>query len=229
MTNSDISDLHGIYAAPLRWHAETGTLGRSVYDEESGERETIEIELGSAAARFVMDLATRERGYGLIRAGVYDMHLSPVGTPTPEWPGDDYKPAVGCWVWNPPFGELRLETNQATFMRAVSELWDRARTFKEAADGLQPVVHFVDRRERFYKQIGKTFMLPMIDIIGWVPRDKVPTFASRPPTVQAPAALDSQVRFALLGAPKPPRGKAGEPAKRGSLNDPLDDENPEDL
>jgi hypothetical protein len=230
MPTTDISDLHGVYATPLRWNAETGVLGYGAYDEVTGERQILEIELGSSTAKFVMDLATRERGYGLIRSGLYDMRLSPVGAPAPEWPGDDdYKPAIGCWLWNPPLGELRLESNQATLLRAVSELWDRARTFKETADGLQPVVHFTDRRERFYRQIGKTFIAPVIDIIGWLPRDKIPPFAMRAPTVKAPAALDSQVRFALLGAPKQTRGKSSGPAKPGSLDDILDDEVPENL
>jgi hypothetical protein len=67
----------------------------------------------------------------------------------------------------------------------------------------------------------------VIDIIGWLPRDKVPPFAMRAPTVTAPAALDSQVRFALLGTPKQTRGKSSEAAKPGSLGDILDDEIPE--
>ena len=227
---SDIAGLHGVYAVPLRWNAETGSLGYSVFDEATGEREIIPIELGSPQARFVMDLATRERGYGLIRSGVYDMRLSPVGAAPPEWPGDDdYKPAIGCWVWNQPLGELRLESNQSTLLKTVVDLWDRARTFTESSQGMQPVVHFADRRERVYRQIGKGFWAPVIDIIGWVPRDKVPTFAAREPTVKAPLALDAQVQFTLLGAPKQARSKSGGPAKRGSHNDFLDDEIPKSL
>jgi hypothetical protein len=240
---SDISDLHGVFATTIRWNAETGTLGYSAYDETTGEREIIEIELGSPMAKFVMDYATRERGYGLIRQGVYDMRLSPVGSPAPDWPGDDYKPAIGCWLWNPLLSELRLESNQTTVVRAISALWDRARTL---AEGLQPLIHFTDRREQFYRRIGKTFWAPVIDLIIGVPRDKVPAFALREPTVTAPLALDNQVRFALLGAPerdietrdhesldrnhpKQPRSKSRGPAKRGSLNDFLDDDIPEDL
>ena len=84
---SDLSDLHGIFPNSLRWNAETGILGIAVYNAETGERELQEILLGSAAATFVMDLATRERGYGLIKVGVYDMRLTPVGSPAPPWPG----------------------------------------------------------------------------------------------------------------------------------------------
>src|SRR5215475_8669749 len=123
---SYISDLHGVYAVPIRWNAEGGVLGYSCYNEATGERDIQEIELGSAAAKFVMDYATRERGYGLIRKGIYDMRLTPVGSPAPEWPDDDdYKPAIGCWLWNPILNEMRLETNGAIFRGAVSAVWDR--------------------------------------------------------------------------------------------------------
>ena len=54
----------------LRWNAESGFLAVSAFNGETGERELQQIELGQAAT-FVMDLATRERGYGLIKSGVY--------------------------------------------------------------------------------------------------------------------------------------------------------------
>jgi hypothetical protein len=219
---NDISDLHGVFPAPLRWNAELGFLGYGVFDETTGERTIQEIELGSEAARFVMDLLSRERGYGCIRQGLYDMRLTPVGTPAPDWPHDpDYRPAIGCWLWNPILGELRLESNQSNLLRAVSGIWDRCRSFKEAADGLQPVVHFVDRFERKYPALRKIFWVPVINIIGWVPRDKVPPFAVRPPTVKAPLALDSQVRFALLGSPREAK------KDRDTLDNFLDDAIPE--
>src|SRR5262249_29928235 len=195
---TDISDLHGIYPSPLRWNAEAGVLGRGVFDEATGEHTIEMIELGSGEAEFVLDLATRERGYGLIRAGVYDMRLSPVGVAAPEWPGDEFKPAIGCWLWNSLLGEVRLESNQSTLVRVVSAVWDRCRTFKEAATGLQPAIHFVDRVEHHYKSIGKSFWAPVINVIGWVERGEVPALAVRAPTVKPPLPLDSQVRFALL-------------------------------
>ena len=106
---SDLSDLHGIYPSSLRWNAESGFLAVSAFNGEAGERELQPIELGQAAT-FVLDLATRERGYGLIKSGVYDMKLSPVGSPPPPWPeNEEYKPALGCWMWTPTFGELRLD------------------------------------------------------------------------------------------------------------------------
>jgi hypothetical protein len=97
---SDLSDLHGIYPTSLRWNAESGFLAVSAFNGETGERELRQIELGQAAT-FVLDLATRERGYGLIKSGVYDMKLSPVGRPPPPWPeNEDYKPALSCRMWN---------------------------------------------------------------------------------------------------------------------------------
>ena len=64
---SDLSDLHGVFPTSLRWNAETGFLGVSAFNAETGERELREIELGKTAT-FVLDLATRERGYGLIKS-----------------------------------------------------------------------------------------------------------------------------------------------------------------
>ena len=60
---SDLSDLHGIFPTSLRWNAESGFLAVSAFNGETGERELQPIELGQAAT-FVLDLATRERGYG---------------------------------------------------------------------------------------------------------------------------------------------------------------------
>jgi hypothetical protein len=231
---TDIQDLRGVYPTPVRWSAETGQLGYSTFDPAAGERSIEVIELGSQTAKFVMDLATRERGYGLIRAGHYEMRFSPVNSPPPPWPGDDdFKPAIGCWLWNPPLGELRLETNATLFRTAVSSLWDHCRTFAEAAQGLQPVIHFVDRQERLIKSIGKVFLAPVVTVIGWVPREKCPTFVLREPTVKPPLAIDSQLMHALLEhlhreEPKPARGKTktGAALKRGSLDELLNDEIP---
>ena len=79
---SDLSDLHGVYPISIRWNAESGFLAVAVFNAESGERELQQIELGQAAT-FVLDLATRERGYGLIKTGTYEMKLTPVGSPPP--------------------------------------------------------------------------------------------------------------------------------------------------
>ena len=185
---SDLSDLHGIYPVGLRMNAETGVLSVSTYDAETGGREQKEIELGKAAT-FAMDLATRERGYGQIKVATYNMILTPVGSPKPPWPGDEeFKPALGCWLWNPTFGEVRVETNASLFRTAISDVWDRARREPQFMEGLQPVIRFVGRTEIEIKSVGKTFFAPVIDIIGWTERSKVPGWQERAPTVPLPAA-----------------------------------------
>jgi hypothetical protein len=209
---SDLSDLHGIYPTSLRWNAETGFLAISAFNAETGEREFQPIELGQLAT-FVIDLATRERGYGLIKAGVYDMKLTPVGSPPPPWPGDEeYKPAIGCWLWNPTFGELRLETNGAIFRQAVTAVWDQARFEPQPAEGLQPVLCFVNRVPVPVKAVNKTFSGPVIKIIGWVERSKVPGWATREPTV-APPAAPPLLAATSAPAPAPATPAAKKPAK----------------
>jgi hypothetical protein len=194
---SDLSDLHGVFPPSLRWNAEASFLAISVFNSESGERELQEIELGKSAT-FALDLATGERGYGLIKTGVYDMRLTPVGAPPPPWPGDEeFKPAIGCWLWNPTLGEVRLETNAKIFREAVANVWNKARFEPQAAEGLQPVVCFVDRVAVPVKAVNKTFSGPVIKVIGWVERDKVPGWREREPTVAPPAALP------VLSAPEP--------------------------
>jgi hypothetical protein len=208
---TDLSDLHGVYPNSLRWNAEKGALGVSAYNPETGERELQEIELGKPAT-FAMDLATRERGYGLIKAGVYDMRLSPVGSPPPDWPDDEeFKPALGCWVWNPALGELRLETNASLFRNAVTSVWDQAKFEPQAAQGMLPVVCVVDRVPVPIKAVGKTFQGPVIKIAGWVERNKVPGWAERKPTVAPPkplAALPPATAAPAIEAKKPAKLKA---------------------
>jgi hypothetical protein len=234
---SDLSDLRGIYPTSLRWNAETGFLAISVFNAETGERELQEIELGPLAT-FALDLATRERGYGLIKIGLYDMQLTPVGSPPPPWPEDEeYKPALGCWMWGPKFGELRLETNATIFRQAVTNVWDRARLEPQAADGLQPVVRFSDRIRIQFKSIGKSFFGPVIKTIGWIERDKVPGWREREPSVPPPAALPVlPAPSAAPTTPAAPSAPAKEPAKASQdkakrlatnpPDDPLDDEIP---
>jgi hypothetical protein len=160
---SDPSDLHGVYPTALRWNATDGFLARWIFDEAAGERMAKPIELGSSQARFAMDFATRERGYGQVRTGSYIMHLTPAGSPPPLWPGDDtFKPSVGMWLWNTSFGEVRIETNASLFVGVINSLWDNCRTFTEAAKGLQPVIEFADRRERVVKTLGKVFWYPSL-------------------------------------------------------------------
>jgi hypothetical protein len=199
---SDISDLRGAFPTPFRWNAEHGTTHYSIYDQATGERQLREIELGSPEAKFVADLATRARGYGKVKIGVYDMMLTPVGSPPPPWPDDtEYKPAVGLWLWNPPLGELRLETNASLLVRAISGLWDQCRTSQQASQGLQPVIHFVDRRKRPIASLSKTFFEPVINVVGWIDRDEVPAFRLREPTVSPPPAFPAWSDLSALQDP----------------------------
>ena len=225
---SDLSDLHGIYPTSLRWNAESGFLAVSAFNGETGERELQPIELGQAAT-FVLDLATRERGYGLIKSGTYDMKLSPVGSPPPPWTeNEEYKPALGCWMWNPTFGEVRLETNAAIFRQAIASVWDQCRVEPQAAEGLQPVVCFVDRVPVPVKAVNKTFFGPVIKVIGWVERSKVPGWATREPTVTPPAA-PPLLPAPSAPAPATPAAKKPAKAKRAATkpapDDPLADLN----
>jgi hypothetical protein len=209
---SDLSDLHGIYPTSLRWNAESGFLAVSAFNAETGERELQQIELGQAAT-FVLDLATRERGYGLIKTGIYDMRLTPVGSKPPPRPDDEeYKPAIGCWCWNPTFDELRLETNAAIFRQAVANVWAQARFEPRAAEGLQPVVSFVGRVPVHVKAVNKTFSGPVIKVIGWVERDKVPGWRERAPTVSPPAA-PPLLPASSAPTPTPATPAAKKPAK----------------
>ena len=185
---SDLSDLEGIFPNSLRWNAEDGRLAISAYDAEAGERGLQEIDLGPDAT-FVMDMGTRTRGYGLIKTGIFDMQLTPVGSPAPSNPGGEYKPALGVWTWHPQYGELRLETNGVIFREAVQGVWDKARFEPQAAEGQQPVVRFVDRVPRYIKKVNKSFLAPVIEIIGWAERDAIPGWKERPPTVPTPKAL----------------------------------------
>jgi hypothetical protein len=186
---SDISDLEGVYPSSLRFNAEEGFLGLSTYNDETGEREVKPIEFG-VDATFAMDMATRERGYAYIRVGIYDMRLTPVSSPPPPWPDDrDFKPAVGCWLWCPSLGELRLETNSAHLRQAISNIWDRARRAPEAATGAQPVIRFTGCLTTWNKKFNKNFFAPKAEIVGWVERDQVPGWSARTPTVSLPSPL----------------------------------------
>jgi hypothetical protein len=222
---SDLAGLHGAFPTSARWNSETGFLGVSVYSAETGERELREIPLG-ADATFAMDMATRERGNGLIRVGIYDMRLTAVGSTPPPWPDDeDYKPAVGVWLWNPTHGELRLETNASIVRQAVLAVWDEAKGASQAAEGQQPVIRFADRVSIYVKAVNKTFQGPIIRIVGWVPRDQVPGWSERPPSVLPPKTLTALPTTATPAIETTAKGRAKTKAKtktKAGANDPSD-------
>jgi hypothetical protein len=225
---SDLSGLHGVFAPSLRWNAEEGFLSVSVFNPETGEREPKEINLGPPAT-FVMGMATRERGYGAIRVGFYDMKLTPVGSPEPAWPGDEeYKPALGCSLYHPEYGELRLETNAKMFREAVDSIWDAAKSDQPgAAADQQPVIRFIGRVLVPSKALKKSFYRPVIEIIGWVERDRVPGWAARTPTVLLPSA---PLILPAQSAPASASPAVKKPAKAKKANaKPAPDDPPADL
>jgi hypothetical protein len=133
------------------------------------------------------------------------------------------------WLWNPEFGELRLETNATLLLRTIEELWRKARIAPEAAEGLQPVVRLIDRVQVLIKNIGKKFFALRVEIVGWVPRSDVPGWAARTPTVPPPKAAPalpagaSPVAIAKETAKAPDKGRRQHKAKRpGAKQDPDD-------
>jgi hypothetical protein len=75
---------------------------------------------------------------------------------------------------------------------------------------LQPVVRFVDRVPIPVKSVHKTFFGPVIQVVGWVERNKVPGWATREPTVLPPAALPI---LPTPSAPAPTETAAKKPGK----------------
>jgi hypothetical protein len=225
---SDISDLQGVIPTSIRWGAMEGDLSYTSIDLTTGERVRVPIELGSPQARFVLDWHTRERGYADIRVGYYHAVLSAVGAPPPEWPGEPYKPAIGCWLFSPIFGECRLETNQVTFLTPITALWDKVKSTEDIADGMSPVFSFIDRFPLTYPT--GTFQGPVLDLLGFYPRDRVPCFARRKITVGVQAAaLDDRAFVALppappatSKAPQQPRPSPRPPKTAESLKPDLD-------
>ena len=188
-------DNNGSYLPSIRWNSEEET-DQLVYVEtnEVFEQERSPIPLNSSASTFVMDVLRREHGRGRIATGTYKMQLVPVGQEVPPIPEDeaafakDYKPAIGVWVWNPPLGEVRIETNGTMFRNAVAGILDQTKNCKEAGDGLVPVAQFTDRHKQDFRQLGKSFWGPIIVLCGWLPRAQIAPFAAREPTVPRLAA-----------------------------------------
>jgi hypothetical protein len=119
----------------LKWNATTGVLSYSVFHSCKGKRVVTGIELGSQQAEWTLDLATRQHGCGKAGEGFYDLKLVPVACSMPDWPDDSYKSAIGCWLYNPFFGEARMESFSTTLVKATVAVWDRCRTIEEAAEG----------------------------------------------------------------------------------------------
>jgi hypothetical protein len=236
---SDLSDLQGVYGPSLRWNSEAGELV-IMTTNEMFEREPRMLELGTQQARFVADMATRERGYGKVAVGLYEMVMTPVGSPPPPIPSDpEFKPALGLFLWSPVFGEVRLETCAAILRQTIDGFWTRYRSFAEASKGLQPIVDFLGRREILVKKRGTSYWTPDINIAGWIDRDKIAPFRLREPTVKPPTPIDSQIPFAPRPGladlqkrtrqqlkSKPKSSAPQKPSTKDTLADLLDDEIP---
>jgi hypothetical protein len=188
---SILADVGGDFPPFVLWNAETGELSYRPFDEAAGERLSKVIELGSSAAKFALDTMTVVRGFGKVRQGARDFVMTPAGSAPPGRPDADYKPAIGITLWNPPLGELRIETTATIFRGEIGAVVDRCADFDEARKGLIPVILFADRRDRPFRALGKTFYGPVIHITNWAERDAIPAFRARPPTVPPPTALPS--------------------------------------
>jgi hypothetical protein len=227
-------DLVGARPTSIRWNSEEGTLAYSSFNEDEGAFSLQSIELG-ADATFALDLATISRGYGLVRVGVFDMRLTPVGTAPPAFPGDDYKRAIGVNMWNPQLGDCRIETNGTIFRDAIERVYEQAIAMPEAVAGAL-VIQFIDKRAVTFKSLGKSFLGPVIKIVGWVKRDEVPGWASRPPTVVLPKnqltlPSGSEARPALESNRSNKSNKTSSKSSKPSsqIRDELNDDLPESL
>ena len=97
-----------------------------------------------------------------------------------------------------------------------------------AAAEQQPVVCFIDRVSVPVKAVKKSFFGPVIKIVGWVERNKVPGWAARTPTVLPPEAppilsAPSAPAAATPAVKKPAKVKKG--AAKPGPDDPLADVN----
>jgi hypothetical protein len=163
-----------------------------------------------------MDYPCRERRYGRVRAGLYDMRLTPVGSSAPEWPGDDeFKPAIGIWLWSPFFGELRLETYEQD---GNSLLW----TPEQGHSGLlaelaaDPGVHFVCF-SGFDQAIWQHIMVERygfspIPVDRWIDTQAGGSYFALPrslkkvlPVIGAPVVKDDAGRRLVLSLSRPNR------------------------
>ena len=209
---SDFDDLqhHSLRLQGLKFNALDGIL-------RLGEAE---LETGS---QWVADMLTRRRGYGRTGDGVFEFYLTPVGSEPPAPPHDpkEFKPALAMIVFSPQFGLAEMITNSTLLRQTISTLWEEYKSYREAADGLLPVIEFGEPRE---VEIGRNnkriFWTPRISIIGWVSRDEIPPLRYRPPTVEPPIRRDAQLPYRALAQlpapfseehqaePKKPRRKA---------------------
>ena len=96
---SDLDDLGYAKIRPdsLRFNGLTGCLTINRYSPETRRSTATEIPPGS---RWAVDVLTRERGYGRVTDSIFDMRLSPVGSPPPVIEDEDlFKTAVSMLLY----------------------------------------------------------------------------------------------------------------------------------
>jgi hypothetical protein len=190
---ADLIGVKGIRDPSLRWNAIDGKGWRIETFNEAGERD---FELLPENHNFVCDMLTRQRGVGKTGDGLFLMHLTPVGSPPPIVADDDLKPAVSMTVWAPDTGCAEITTCGAVLRNSIVHLWEKYKSFKEASNGLVPVVKFGPAVE---VPIGKKnnlriFWGPTFEFINWLDRNEVPGLCYRQATVPPPKPSNLQIQ-----------------------------------
>jgi hypothetical protein len=219
----DLQDLGNasLYPESLRHNAMTGKLTISRFDPATWSRVRDEVDPPST---WVVDMLTRQRGYGLVTDSKFDMRLTSVGALPPPAPEDQrYKPTVGMLMWSETYGLAQWISCGSIAVRTIGVFWDECRTFTEASDGLLPVIT-IDHPRRVTIGHGpqqREFLAPVIEITDWVLRESIPVLAARPATVEPPPRLHLQIPH------KPAKRIARKPKGPGDdLDDLLNDEIP---
>jgi hypothetical protein len=230
--NNSITNF-GDFLPSIRYNTESGELTCSV-SNQFFEREQHPIPLNTSASTFVIDMLTREHGRGHIEVGTYKMYLAPVSQPIPPVPaGEDpknFKAALAMNMWNPTCGLARLEATSQYLKAAIRLIWNEYSTSKEGAEGLMPVVRFTGTKTVTPpKYPNKRYLAPIIERVGFMPREAVPEFAAMEPTNPLPVYVEnnSQLVSALRAKLEAPKAKkTGKPDKltdSEDLNDPIGD------
>jgi hypothetical protein len=192
---SDIDDLDWdrSYLPGLRHNALTGDLTVSQFDARGQGRINIPIPAGS---EWVADLLTRLRDFGKTGDGIFDFHMTPVGTTPPTPPSEDHKPAVAQMQFSPQYGLTKLMTNSTLTRSAVVAFWEDYRACPEAARGLLPVVRFGKPIEvKIGKNNVRIFFAPNLSIVGWAERDAIAAFRGRLVTVPPPSLAPEKLTY----------------------------------
>jgi hypothetical protein len=159
----------------------------------------IEIEPGNEDAMFVVDWATRQHGFIMIKKGIYAALLVSVSEPLPEIPADqprkDYKIASAYDAWSPRFGDVRIEA-RGMHRTAIRSAMNAAVNSPEARQGLVPVMMYAEWFQKDFPQHGASYWGLHVVRKGWLPRAKIASFAAREIVSPLPS-LQGQERLTL--------------------------------